>query len=85
MQWLAVPFAFLHPAVTNISETKEKWIGTLKPWELGNWFDSALLLIFGGIPWQVGNHNAHGESPITQNFISMPPPAKVSGQKLYVI
>ncbi|ELU07259.1 hypothetical protein CAPTEDRAFT_98096 [Capitella teleta] len=51
--WLAVPFAFTHKAVKPISTTTDKWVGTLKKEELGNWFDSGLLLIFGGIPWQV--------------------------------
>ena len=59
-QWLAIPFALTHKAVTSISKTAYSddvgWVGTnnLKADEwLGNWLDSALLLVFGGIPWQV--------------------------------
>jgi hypothetical protein len=29
------------------------WIGSLKKDDIGIWIDSALLLVFGGIPWQV--------------------------------
>lgn len=32
---------------------KEDWIGTVKPEEYGFYLDYGLLLIFGGIPWQV--------------------------------
>lgn len=56
--WLAIPFALMHPAVTNIAETAHQeegsWLGSLNPdaW-IGNYIDTGLLLIFGGIPWQV--------------------------------
>lgn len=40
-------------AVTNIFETKKDWIGTLKPVDYGYYVDLMLVLIFGGIPWQV--------------------------------
>lgn len=29
------------------------WLGHLDPRDAGIWVDSALLLVFGGIPWQV--------------------------------
>jgi len=29
------------------------WLGTFDPAYTGIWIDSALLLVFGGIPWQV--------------------------------
>ncbi|KAK2160481.1 hypothetical protein LSH36_132g01006 [Paralvinella palmiformis] len=51
--WLAVPFALHHPAVSDISTTKTIWLGELEERDAGLWLDSALLLIFGGIPWQV--------------------------------
>ena len=65
-QWLAVPFAWLHEAVTPIGQTAREitnstghvvmdgWLGTFPTdhWA-GNWVDGGLLLIFGGIPWQV--------------------------------
>jgi len=31
------------------------WLGTFDPADTGLWIDSALLLVFGGIPWQVGS------------------------------
>jgi len=30
------------------------WLGTFDPAQTGVWIDSGLLLVFGGIPWQVG-------------------------------
>lgn len=52
--WLGVGFAFSHEAVRPLSETKSEWLGTLSvdP-TIGLYIDSYLLLIFGGIPWQV--------------------------------
>jgi high affinity choline transporter 7 len=40
-------------AVTSILETKEDWIGEVKPIDYGLYVDLMLVLIFGGIPWQV--------------------------------
>ena len=54
LQWLAVPFAMTNPAVSNVTGNADHWIGTLEPIRAGIWIDSALLLVFGGIPWQVG-------------------------------
>jgi solute carrier family 5 (high affinity choline transporter), member 7 len=34
-------------------DTKKDWIGTLKPIDFGYYIDLMLVLIFGGIPWQV--------------------------------
>jgi high affinity choline transporter 7 len=34
-------------------ETKKDWIGTLKLVDVGYYVDLMLVLIFGGIPWQV--------------------------------
>ena len=50
-------FALAHPAVSNIGETAlgaDGWVGVLHPDPfVGNWLDLGLLLVFGGIPWQV--------------------------------
>ncbi|XP_077992474.1 high-affinity choline transporter 1-like [Glandiceps talaboti] len=53
--WLCIPFAFLHEAVEPISltGTKDGWVGSWDPLYAGVWIDYALLLTFGGIPWQV--------------------------------
>ncbi|KAI0213393.1 High-affinity choline transporter 1 [Lamellibrachia satsuma] len=56
--WLCIPFAWTHSAVTSIVETSrnsnDTWLGAWpQDYWIGNYVDSALLLIFGGIPWQV--------------------------------
>jgi len=40
-------------AVNPNATTNKDWLGTLKPYEVGLWIDYAMLLICGGIPWQV--------------------------------
>ncbi|CAF0796973.1 unnamed protein product [Brachionus calyciflorus] len=50
---ICIPFAMTHKAVKNIAETKVEWIGELKPIDMGYYIDLMLVLIFGGIPWQV--------------------------------
>ncbi|ESO00945.1 hypothetical protein HELRODRAFT_82550 [Helobdella robusta] len=53
--WLAVPFALTHKAMEGRSIVSKPitWLGTIEKKAVGSWFDSALLLVFGGIPWQV--------------------------------
>ncbi|XP_795278.3 high-affinity choline transporter 1 [Strongylocentrotus purpuratus] len=51
--WLCIPFALTHEAVLPITNTSSEWIGTWDNKYAGVWFDYALLLMFGGIPWQV--------------------------------
>lgn len=49
-----MPYVALNPAVSwekNLS-TKD-WLGEVKKQDIGEWVDGWLLLIFGGIPWQV--------------------------------
>ncbi|KAJ8025463.1 High-affinity choline transporter 1 [Holothuria leucospilota] len=50
--WLCIPFAMTHKAVSPIIENTA-WLGTWDPKYAGVWIDFALLLVFGGIPWQV--------------------------------
>nr|CAD7197845.1 unnamed protein product [Timema douglasi] len=50
---ISVPFAYYHPAVKHDSLETVDWVGTLAPEDVGIWLDTLLLLIFGGIPWQV--------------------------------
>lgn len=53
-QWLSIPFAMTHDAVTDISVNYTTvWIKELEPKYSGVYIDSFLLLIFGGIGWQV--------------------------------
>ncbi len=51
--WVAVPFAMQNEAVGSIVATWPEWHGRIDKSELVGWIDSMLLLIFGGIPWQV--------------------------------
>ncbi|KAF2348984.1 Sodium/solute symporter [Trinorchestia longiramus] len=54
-QWLCVPFALQHSAVGSLALSETDWLGHIPAdspaW--GLWFDYWLLLICGGIPWQV--------------------------------
>lgn len=51
---LAAPFSVLHPAVNfEKNLTPHEWLGEIKNEDLGEWVDCMLLLVFGGIPWQV--------------------------------
>ncbi|XP_041362801.1 high-affinity choline transporter 1-like [Gigantopelta aegis] len=54
LKWVSIPFAFTHEAVSPITvNATENWIGTLETDAVGTYIDTYLLLIFGGIPWQV--------------------------------
>ena len=56
-----MPFALTNEAVTSIVETAQVegggWKGHLQGVSWGLYIDFALLLIFGGIPWQVNIQN----------------------------
>jgi high affinity choline transporter 7 len=39
--------------VSNIVETKKTWLGELHSGDIPYYIDQMLILIFGGIPWQV--------------------------------
>ena len=51
-QWVGVPFAMTHDASRSITENTE-WLGAVEKPNIGSFIDFYLLLIFGGIPWQV--------------------------------
>ena len=51
--WIAVPFAMSHKGVGSIVSTWPEWRGQIGNTQWVEWIDSMLLLIFGGIPWQV--------------------------------
>lgn len=44
-----------HKAMENrsIVSPPVTWLGKIEKKAIGSWFDAALLLVFGGIPWQV--------------------------------
>ncbi|XP_069960419.1 high-affinity choline transporter 1 [Cherax quadricarinatus] len=53
--WVTVPFAMRNEAVGSLHPGFTDWLGSIPsdtPWVWGEWTDFALLLIFGGIPWQ---------------------------------
>nr|KAG5700863.1 hypothetical protein BaRGS_012270 [Batillaria attramentaria] len=50
--WVGLPFAMKHEAAGSILESTH-WLGTLDTASIGTFVDLYLLLIFGGIPWQV--------------------------------
>jgi high affinity choline transporter 7 len=52
-QLLSVPFAYQNEAVSRNGMSSSDWIGKVERTDVGEWLDTLLLLIFGGIPWQV--------------------------------
>uniref|UniRef100_A0A7E4UYU4 Sodium/solute symporter n=1 Tax=Panagrellus redivivus TaxID=6233 RepID=A0A7E4UYU4_PANRE len=52
--WVCIPAALLQDKTTDLSRNASDWLGTIGGTrERFLWGDSMLLLIFGGIPWQV--------------------------------
>ncbi|KHJ76583.1 hypothetical protein OESDEN_23797, partial [Oesophagostomum dentatum] len=52
--WVCVPAALLQDATKDISRNAEDWVGEIGGFkETWLWIDCMLLLVFGGIPWQV--------------------------------
>ncbi|RNA16032.1 High-affinity choline transporter 1 [Brachionus plicatilis] len=50
---LSIPFALNHKAVSNIFDSEENLIGEVQPIDICYYIDLMLVLVFGGIPWQV--------------------------------
>ncbi|KAK9506469.1 hypothetical protein O3M35_008405 [Rhynocoris fuscipes] len=50
---MCVPFAWANEHVKPLSSQDVDWIGSIQFSELGYYVDYGLLLILGGIPWQV--------------------------------
>ena len=53
LQWISIPFAMSNEAFTTLDISENDWIGSVEKHFAGVWFDYAMLLICGGIPWQV--------------------------------
>lgn len=51
--WMCIPFAWANDHVKSLSSMDVDWIGSIDPKEHWFYIDYGLLLIFGGIPWQV--------------------------------
>ncbi|XP_018326613.1 high-affinity choline transporter 1 [Agrilus planipennis] len=51
--WLCIPFAWLNEHVKPLGSMDVDWIGEVESKKIWYYIDNELLLIFGGIPWQV--------------------------------
>ena len=51
--WMCIPFAWSSQYVAPLSSMEVDWIGTIDPKHYFYYLDNGLLLILGGIPWQV--------------------------------
>lgn len=51
--WLCIPFAWMNDHVQSLSSMNVDWIGEVPAKNQWAYLDNGLLLIFGGIPWQV--------------------------------
>ncbi|XP_065292429.1 high-affinity choline transporter 1-like isoform X2 [Dermacentor albipictus] len=51
--WLSVPFAMFHEAVGPISYPRNDFVGSIEWKDFGTYWDNMLLLMMGGVPWQV--------------------------------
>jgi hypothetical protein len=56
LQWMCIPFAMYNEHVGSLSPEVVDWIGSVDPSEYFYYLDYGLLLIFGGIPWQVSQN-----------------------------
>lgn len=55
--WICIPFAWMNQNVSEISLKSIDWVGHVEPNQIGFYIDYGLLLVFGGIPWQVYDGN----------------------------
>ncbi|XP_045460780.1 high-affinity choline transporter 1 isoform X1 [Harmonia axyridis] len=51
--WMCIPFSWTNEHVQSLSSLEHDWIGSVSKDEFWLYIDNGLLLIFGGIPWQV--------------------------------
>lgn len=51
--WICIPYASKHENVGNMTLTSIDWIGEIETSKIWYYIDYGLLLICGGIPWQV--------------------------------
>lgn len=50
---MCIPFAWTNNRVQPLNSLEIDWIGSIQPKEHWSYIDNALLIIFGGIPWQM--------------------------------
>lgn len=53
--WMCIPFAWTNPHVKSLSGMEVDWIGEIGANKFWSYADYGLLLVFGGIPWQVND------------------------------
>ncbi|OQR78985.1 high-affinity choline transporter 1-like [Tropilaelaps mercedesae] len=51
--WVCIPFCIHNKAVGPLTYPATDWVGTVNYQDFGVWLDCGLLLVLGGIPWQV--------------------------------
>lgn len=51
--WMCIPFAWTNEHVASLESMDVDWIGEIQKEEYFFYIDYGLLLVFGGIPWQV--------------------------------
>lgn len=51
--WICIPFAWTHEHVDMAAFNATAFIGTVEPDKIWFYIDYGLLLVMGGIPWQV--------------------------------
>lgn len=51
--WMCIPFAWANEHVQSLSSMDVDWVGSIDKKDYWYYIDYGLLLIFGGIPWQV--------------------------------
>lgn len=55
-QWVTLPFALSNDHVKPLgSLPPDQWLGTMAPWQVPSYVDSFLMIVFGGVPWQVNS------------------------------
>lgn len=65
LQWISVPFAMSHPAVTDIGFTavhqvhQAPWLGSINSLDIYTWLDNFLLLVSGGLCEGMKHLSAH--------------------------
>lgn len=53
VQILSAPFALTNPQIDSSLIPKVDWVGSVQTEDIAVYIDNLLLLILGGIPWQV--------------------------------
>lgn len=61
--WMCIPFAWGNKHVKPLSGMEVDWIGEIGEKKFWFYCDYGLLLIFGGIPWQVSKYRFYLSGP----------------------